>query len=372
MTLLAELCAAVDALGAAKAEWDCLAVAAKRPFSAPAWALAWWGSMRPRRGQLSLALVRDGEELAGILPLYRQGRTLRPLGGGLAPVEPLARPGREAAVAEAAAGLLAGSRSRIAGIELEAHSSSPAWTEMLAAAWPGRGGGWRWPRMDEPLPRIDFGEGFDAWLGARSSSFRREMRKKRRRLEQVGGMFRWSEGEALERDVGAFMRLHRTRLATKGGTSLGSETVETMLTAVGAELKPSGRFRLLMLELDGEPIAAQLLLAAGSEVSAWNTGFDQAQAKLSPVMLCLMEAIRDAAERGERTMSLGPGAQSYKYRLCREEEQDRLRSEVFVPHGRGYPGARLRYAPAQFRSSAAVRRLLRRPRPQPPVGAATR
>lgn len=342
-----------DDLGGLWGEWDELAVRGERPFSAPAWPLAWWESLRPGGAEMRLVLVHDGDDLVGVVPLFCARRIYAPLGGGTAPVEPLARPGLEREVAAAARAALAQALPRPASVEIETHGSSPDWAGLLGAAWRNGRGAWRWARSETPVPRVDLGAGFDDWLRAKSSSFRREAKRKRRKLEQAGGSFRFATAESLEGDVGAFMRLHRRRLAGQGGSSLTDDGVERMLISVGRELLGGGRFRLLCIDLDGEPIAAQLLLAAGREVSAWNSGFDEAQAKLSPSMQCIVEALRDASERGERTMSLGPGGQDYKYRLSNGE--DSLSSHVLVPPGASYPLTRLRLAPAQLRGGIGGR-----------------
>jgi CelD/BcsL family acetyltransferase involved in cellulose biosynthesis len=347
VALTSRMLESTDDLGPHRAEWDELAVAAHQPFGSPAWALAWWDNLRPRKAKLRLVIVQEGDRLAGIVPLFSSGRSYRPLAGGLAPAEPLSRPGLEREVAAAAVATLAESVPRPATIELELHGSSPAWAELLGEAWLDGRGAWRWAKSDTPVPRVALVDDFDAWMETRSTSFRREMRRKRRKLESAGGAFRHATEGTLENDVHTFLRLHRSRLAGQGGTNLTADGIEQMLIAVGADLLPSGRFRLLCLELDGKPIAMQLLLAGGGEVSAWNTGFDEAYAKLSPVMQCMVHSIADAAERGERMMSFGPGGQDYKYRLSNDE--DSLLSHVLVPPGVTYPLARCRLAPAQVR-----------------------
>lgn len=345
------------------AEWDELAVALDLPFATPVWALAWWHNMRPARAALRVVLVHEGERLAGVLPLFAVGRRFSLAGGELAPVEPLARPGHEEDVARAAAEALLKLRPSPSAISLRLHGSSADWGELLVSGWPKKRL-WRWVRSETPLLRVALEDGdFEAWMGARSASFRRDIRRNRRKLDGDGGSFRFATAESLRRDVHEFMRLHRERLAGQGGSNLNSDRIEEMLIAVGSEL-PSGRFRLLCLDMDGRMIAGQLLLAAGSEVSAWNSGFDEAYARYAPSMQCLVEALRDAGERGERTMSLGPGGQGYKLRLASQE--DCLRSTELLPLGARYPFLRMRLAPLQARrwlgnrlSPEAKRRLWR-------------
>lgn len=341
-------------LGRLRDEWDALAVQSERPFAAPAWGLSWWEHLRPRRAELRLLFALDeGGAAVGVAPMYCAQRAYAPLGGGMAPVEPLARPGAERQVAEAVRAALIGATPRAATVEVEAHGSSPDWAGLLGDGWGDGSGAWRWAKLDAPAPQIDLGSGFEQWLAARSKTFRREMNRKRRKLEEAGGSFRFATADSLQRDVATFLRLHRARLAGQGGSSLSGDGVERMLVAVGRELHAAERFRLLCIELEGETIAAQVLLAAGREVSAWNSGFDESRAKLSPAMLCVMESLRYASERGERTMSLGSGGQDYKYRLSNGE--DSLSSHVLVPPGASYPLARLRLLPLQLRKGLAKR-----------------
>jgi CelD/BcsL family acetyltransferase involved in cellulose biosynthesis len=344
----------IDDLAPICAEWDELALESGRPFAAPAWALSWWKHLRPERARLHVLLVEEDDGLAGVVPLYGIGRAYRSIGAALAPVEPVSRAGLESQVAEAASELLAAAEPRAELIELVEHDSGPEWAGMLSRAWPGSRGAWRWSESEAPAPLVEFGGGFEAWMSEKSKSFRRDIRSSRRKLDEGGVTFRLATEGTLESDVRDFLRLHRMRLAGRGGSSIpAGEGIERMLVAVGLDLLPSERFRLLCLDLDGEVIAADLLLAAGGEVSAWNSGFDEAYRDFSPIMQCLVYALADAAERGERTMSLGPGDQDYKYRLSNAE--DRLRSSVVVPRGVSYSLVRLRLAPRRARRALAAR-----------------
>ena len=353
MGLSARVVQSLDELDPFRARWDELAVESQRPFAAPAWAMAWWSHLRPDGAQLRVLVFEDGDRLAGVVPLFAAGRSYRPIGGGLAPVDPLSRIGFEDRIADEAARLLTELEPRPHTVELELHGSAPDWAGMLSRAWGGGRGSWRWVESEVPIPCVDLGDGFEDWIGEKSSSFRRDLRRNRRKLDDAGASFRFATEETVERDVGEFLRLHRMRLAGLGGTSLPSEGVEPMLLEVAAGLLSCGRFRLLSLELEGETIASQLLLAAGREVSAWNSGFDEAHRSHSPSMQCLVHALTDASERGERTMSLGPGGQDYKYRLSNSE--DCVRSSLIAPRGASYPLVRLRLAPRRARRALAGR-----------------
>ena len=343
-----------DALDLFREEWDGLAVETRRPFAAPAWVLAWWTHLRSEDTRLRAIFAYQGDRLVGVLPLAVDGRCYSVAGSSVSPVEPLSRAGLESDVAAAIAPVLADLTPHPVSIELKLHSSAPDWAELLGRAWPGRRGVWRWASNETAVPFIDLGhDGFDGWMEAKSASFRRDVRRKRRRLEADGASFRFANRSTLERDVNEFMRLHRIRLAGRGGSSLIGDGVESMLIAAGSELLPAGRFRLLCLEIGEKTVAVQLLLAAGGEVSAWNSGFDEEYADYSPSMQCMVQALEDSIKRGARTMSLGPGGQDYKYRLANRDEH--LTRHLLLPRGGAYPLARLRLALRQVRREVGKR-----------------
>jgi CelD/BcsL family acetyltransferase involved in cellulose biosynthesis len=104
-----------------------------------------------------------------------------------------------------------------------------------------------------------------------------------------------------------------------------------MLKEVAPRLLSAGRFHLWLLEIQGVPISAQLFLSAGDRTSYWLGGFDEAWGRYSPGLLTLLVAIEDAFNRGETCLDLGPGGQSYKYRLADGEEASS--SILLVPPG---------------------------------------
>jgi CelD/BcsL family acetyltransferase involved in cellulose biosynthesis len=335
-------------------EWDDLAVEESQPFAAPAWAMAWWDHLRPRRAELRVVLVWQGDLLVGVVPLFACGRRYLALGQGLPATEPLGRRNFERGVAEQAAMRLANAEPAPAAIELELCNTSPNWAALLCEAWPAGHRIQRWVKHKTPVPRIALDAGFDAWLSSRTTNFRRKVRHRRNLIEKAGGSYRYATSETLEHDVQAFLRLHRRRRASRGGTSLTGDGVERMLIAAGSELLESKRLRVLSLDLDGKPIAVRVLLTAGREIGVWSSGFDEDFAKLSPSLQNLMHALADAAAgKEELGISLGPGGQSYKYRLSNEE--DALLSYVLLPFGVRYPLARLQLVVEQLRHALSKR-----------------
>jgi CelD/BcsL family acetyltransferase involved in cellulose biosynthesis len=324
--------------------WDALAVAAERPYVAPAWILAWWRHAGPSGAELRALTVRDGEQLVGIAPFYAHGRTCSLAAAELgASVTAVAELGREREVVAAVAEALAALEPRPSRIDLPLQDEAAPWLSQLAAGWPAPMP-WRTTVASTPAPlvAIEPGDDFDAWLGRKSRNFRQWVRRRHRRLEAAGGIFRYATRDTLERDVAELMRLHHARRADRGGSTLARTDATALLVDAGRELVDAGRFRLLSVELDGRTISAQLYVAAGAEVGYWNGGFDEAYSEHSPSMLGLLHAIGDTASRGERRFDLGPGDQDYKYRLADDER--RLVSLALIPRGRGHMRTRSRLA----------------------------
>lgn len=340
------------------AEWDRLAVENKRPFSAPAWMLAWWRHAAPATAQLRIVVARDRGELIGVAPFYavrdRWGIVRYRLLAAEASLrtEPLAGTGREEEVAALVAAALHAARPPADIVALEGVPSSSQWPLLLSRHWPGR---WRpWSCRDRTVaaPAVVLrAETHEEWLASRSRNFREQVRRKRRDLEGRGAVFRLVPPGDVEEALGAFARLHHGRWKQRGGSGVLNAEVEQMLSEAGGHLGGDRRLRLWELVVDGKAIASHLFVAAGGEVSYWLGGFDDAWSAQQPSLQLLVAAIRHAREMGEDRMDLGGGGQPYKYRLANSEEQ--LEWHFIVRRGRRYPRARLAVAAPRWRRRVA-------------------
>jgi CelD/BcsL family acetyltransferase involved in cellulose biosynthesis len=322
--LAAETVTASDALAELAPAWDALAVAAGRPMSSPAWMLGQWRHLRPPGAELRVVTVRDDGELIAIAPFYVEpkgrGRLdLRLLGGAMPSTGPLAQAGREWDAAGPIAAALASARPRADVLALESVPLGSRWPVALRERWPGP--------LKPPLrqyyvqssPTVSLAAGsFDAWLAGKSSNFRGQMRRLRRRFAQAGGTVRAATAATLHADVATLMRLHAARWDGLGASAIVAKAAgfTALFEQLGTTGLAGGRLRLYVLELDGEPISAQLFAAAGGEALHVNGGWDERHAQLKPSLLGIVAGIEDAFERGDQRVDLGPGDQSYKQRLA--------------------------------------------------------
>jgi CelD/BcsL family acetyltransferase involved in cellulose biosynthesis len=349
--------------------WDELAVRAGRPFCGPAWMLAWWRNARPDGAGMRVVTVADGDSLVGVAPFWAvredaHNSRYEILAARLStPVGPLVAPGREFEVAEGFARALDDMRPKPSLLELEDLTGRHDWAELLSRAWPG-GRPWTLRASTRPVPIVSLGTDYETWIAGKSSKFRGESRRLRRRLEDAGANFALAGPGDLDRALQAFEGLHAARWGDRGGSNALVPGMREMFLDAARELLPAGRLRVFTIEAGDDVVAVNILVSAGGEVSGWNSGFDESWSRLSPSLQLTLHALADAAGRGEKRMSLGPGGKEYKLRLA--DEKDAVQAAILVPRGVAYPLTRLRLMSRQARieasrrlSPAAKRRLRR-------------
>jgi CelD/BcsL family acetyltransferase involved in cellulose biosynthesis len=325
------------------AEWDALAQSSELPLMAPAWLMAWWRHLAPKDARLRVVEIRDGSELVGLAPFFaapsrgRRQIDYHLLGTRLsAPLAPLSRPGREREVAAAIGNALGRASPRPDLIVLKGTRSAPRWHKAISDGWPGRVKPISFVYLTQPYPTVSLGgASFEAWLAGRSSKFRTSMRRLTRLAGEEGATWRTSVEGTLREDIEAFQRLHAARWRGRGDSSFtrhGQRMVE-MLHDAGSALIGDGRFRLLVMEIDGQPIAADIYLCGGGIVAGIGSGWDERWKRLSPPLLATMRTIEDSTKRGDVRLDMGAGDESHKTRFANGDSP--LVASVLLPPGRG-------------------------------------
>jgi CelD/BcsL family acetyltransferase involved in cellulose biosynthesis len=361
----AELITDLDSLDSLAREWDALAVADGEPQMSPGWIVPWWRHLAPPRAKPRVVAVREEGRLIGLAPFLVDHDVRGRIDYRLADIRifgrlsPLAAPSREWDVAAAVGAAFAEANPRPDLVALEALPLASPWPVALRDGWPSR----IRPIMSQYLvcgcPTVSLRDrSFDDWFAGKSSNFRGQMRRLSRRFEERGGTARMSTAATLKADVEAFVRLHGVRWQGRGDSNLVAfgEPLTPMLCEVGERLLDNGRFRMRMLQIDGEPISAQLFLAAGTRVLYVNGGWDERFAQLKPPMLGLLGAIEDAFKRGDQILDLGLGEQQYKLRFA--DGNDPVAWSVLMVPSRRLPLTWGRTTPMLVRSAArdAVKR----------------
>jgi CelD/BcsL family acetyltransferase involved in cellulose biosynthesis len=322
--LSAELITDVASLEEIAPAWDALAVSNGQPMSSPAWLLGWLRHLAPSGAGARVVTVHDGDQLVAVAPFFvdikRSGRVdYRLMGNALPRAGPVVLPGLATAAATAICRALAAASPPADLVAFECLSLASQWPLAFREQWPGgrRPPLHRYFTQGAPVVSLQE-ESFDTWLASRSSRFRSDLRRRRRRFAEAGGTFRISGRETLAADLAAFIRLHSERWRGRGKSSIvaAGERMPAMLEEIGSAHLDEGRFRLCLLEIDGEPISADLYAAAGGEVISINIGWDERFTGFGAFTLSPLYALQDAWRRGDRRLDLAPGMQPHKLRLA--------------------------------------------------------
>jgi CelD/BcsL family acetyltransferase involved in cellulose biosynthesis len=349
----------IDELGPARslaADWDALAVGQGLPLCAPGWMLSWWQHMAPSAAELRIVAVRDDQQLIALAPWFSDrgpsGRVdLRFLGAPNSDrVDVLCAPGREREVCGELLRAITAMRPSPDLVAFEAAPASSQWTRLLSGA------GRRLSRYRNsliPAPSVTLPPGPpEAWLAGRSSNFRSQMRRMRRRLAERGGEVRQivdaeEVGPALE----VLLRLHADRWEGRAPSGLAAPGISGLLQEAAGALGPD-RLRLWAAAIDGELISVQLFHAAGGRIKYWNGGWMEQHADLKPTMLTILAALEDGIARGEHALDLGAGTHPYKLRFA--DGDDPLSwGGLIVRNGR-WPRTRAELAPRVLRYRAKL------------------
>lgn len=338
--------------------WDRLAVAAGRPFCAPAWMISWWSHAAPADALLRIVVVEDNGELIGIAPLYAHSSRSRVVRYRFlsSPVskylEPLAAAGRDREVATEVANALSDASPRPDLLVFDGIPVGSRWPTMLRDHWPAAAPPWERNAYVTPSPIIDMTDStFEEWWGTRSGRWRKDLRRQRRHLGSHSVEFRLAKGRDVTQYIHDFAVLHKSRWAPRGGSFVFTRGVDLMLVDAARQLAEKDRLRLWTMEADGRPISSHLFVVAGGEAAYWLGGFDDNWAWCSPAMQVILEAVRHAWAAGDARFNLGAGAQPYKYRFANGEEL--LHWSQIAPRGPRYALTRLALAPSQVREKLA-------------------
>ena len=285
--------------------WEALwkAVPQATPFMAPAWLKPWWGAFGT--GRVVIAVRYGANGIIGLLPLYRLGDKLLPMGVGISDYfDSLLAPDAPAdtadnllrAALQATDALRADLPELPEGARLLNVVTPPGWVAESCSGPP-------CPVLRlNPEPSVPKG-------------MRRDIRQARHRAERAGG---WTAERA---DAATFparlkelTRLHQARWTGRGEAGvLADPAVLAFHQAAGPELLRAGLLRLEILRLRGQAAAAIYALLAPDRIFFYLSGFDADFAHESPGTILLAHMIKEAAREGRHEAHFLRGGEAYKY-----------------------------------------------------------
>ena len=122
----------------------------------------------------------------------------------------------------------------------------------------------------------------------------------------------------------ALIRLHGLRVNSDRGPvhldHLPGPVQKDFLCAVLARLADAGQAAVAVLEVDGQPVAAQAVLETAGRLAFYYSGFDPQWHRYSPVTVLHIAVIQDAIARGLSGLDYLPEAEPWKTRWGTEAE----------------------------------------------------
>ena len=329
----ADLIEDVEALAGIEDEWKHLAEIRGNAFVTPEWFTTWLSHHGDRADPAVVVARRDDGSLLGVMPFVRshgeRPRRIRFAGASLGDhFHPAAAAIDERAVAQATARALPPNRGYNA-LVLDNVDTGTAWSQELTEQSERR----LVTRTvkGSVLPYTDLPRSWEAFLETRSSNFRRDLRRRLRRLESshTVGIRRTATDAELSTDLETVFRLHDLRWAERGGSSTSGPRTRAFLSAFAARALERGWLRLWTLTLDREPAAAYLQWRLGSRVAGYLTGFDPKFEREGVGFALTAHTIQAAIEEGADQFDMLLGDARWKARFSTGQRE--VSTLVVVP-----------------------------------------
>jgi CelD/BcsL family acetyltransferase involved in cellulose biosynthesis len=327
------------------------------------WLHTWWKHFGKHR-RLFLVTVRSGTELVAVAPLTSRRTWVGPL---VLPVLEFAGTGtigsdyldvivRRNRESEALNGLASFLASLSMSLRLPRINKESGLATYLGKAMKHRG-------YDcvqvaaEVCPFIGLGGmSFEDFLGTIGPSHRYNFKRRLRNLDRDYEVcIEYPKTDAERREaLRTVITLHLRRWTPRGGSdAFEGAGLIAFHDEFSALANDRGWLRLMVVKLDGQPVAAFYGFRYGHKFCFYQSGFDPEYARSSIGLVMVGLTIRDAIAEGATEYDMLHGDESYKF-LWTKDVRQLIRLDI-------YPPGRLGRAHQQtVRMSAATRRLARR------------
>lgn len=285
-------------------------------FFTPQWQGAWWQVFSGDSELMLLAARHDGE-MAGILPLRRQGETLSFIGSSdvCDYMDFVICPGHEAAILSQLLDYL----EPMDWKSLDLHSLLPDSITLRHFVPLARQRGHTVETTQEDVsPRFSLPSDWDEYLSRLSRKDRHELRRKIRRLSQVESKYSAvTDQRLLVRDLDDFLDLFGQARDDK--REFMTDRMNSFFKAMAHSVAAKGYLRLAFLEVQGKRVASAMYFDCWDHFHLYNSGYDPRYASLSVGLLCKAFCIRDGILERKSHFDFLRGAEPYKYDLGGED-----------------------------------------------------
>ena len=323
--VVASLAFARSPLEDVASEWDALADATGAgPFVRPGWFGAWSSAFGG--GPVSVLTARRDGQLVGALALLSRR-------SGLVSPTNWHTPAYGAVAADdSVASALAREAVRAGAVRLDLSFLDPAEPFAAAVVEASRAAGRRVisrPVLRSPYVRLE-GD-FESYESSRPSKVRREIARRRKRLEDVGpvdvGFVDGSEN--LEALLAEGFAVEGSGWKTERGTAIAEDPAAARFYRdVAAWAAAAGRLQLGFVRVGGRAVAFSLSLVVGDTCHVVKVGFDPEFGKYAVGKLLTREAIARAFEQGLAVYDFLGAEDRYKLEWT-DEVRERIRVQAF-------------------------------------------
>lgn len=300
----------------------------RTPFLSPHWARALEAAGGPDAARARVAVVRDGGQTRGFLPVRAGWMTAMPLGAPLSDYQGLVAGGDLALDPRLFAEALGVQRIDFTSLLVEA---------------PGLA---RFARGQSFSHVLDLTGGYDAYAAERTATgtdIFKDCAKKRRKIEREIGEVAFTAESGSLADFEALVAWKRAQYAeTRQTDILAHDWTLRLIRGLWEQRDPELKGVLFTLHAGGKLAAVHYALTTPGVAHAWFIAHDCELQRYSPGVILITEVARWAAAQGLAELDLGPGDYRFKVSLANRQR----------PVGHGYVG---RFAPATLVRAAEYR-----------------
>jgi CelD/BcsL family acetyltransferase involved in cellulose biosynthesis len=303
------------------------------PFLSPGWALAVERAQVLDRGDVLVAVLRDGGAARGFLSARVTGFTAMAAGAPMSDYQAL--------VADRGAAL--NPRELIAALGVHRFDFPHMLTNQPAFSPHMRG--------ENVSYRMDLGRGYDAYAAQRraaGSGLLKDLDKRRRKIEREVGGLTFTAHSRARTDFDRLFAWKRAQLQATGQTDIfQTGWTRRLVRDLFARRDPDFGGALFTLHVGDQLASAQFYLRGRHTLHAWFIAHDPAFERYSPGLLLFQDVARWMDATPFHTLDLGAGDYRFKQQLANDR---RMVAHGFV--GRPSPLSLLRQAQYGVREAA--------------------
>lgn len=300
-----------DVFESLAADWEALALHERSPFLRPRWFSAWWSCWGSGTQIETPVVTRDGQVVA-IFPLARRGRTLvslaaetawdyRPLANDPQALENVLDAAFERDADEIVVHGLAGDTDAATRLRTRAAAHGRLVVETVVRR----------------APYVRPHGTFDDYLSSLDADFRRESRRRRRKLEADHAAAIDPVGlDVTSAALDAALALEASGWkGADGGAVLASPELTRFYRTIADAFRGDGGFRLPRIEADGRTVAMMFAFEYAGRVTSLRSAYDESLRKFGLGVLLKLAVLERCFADGLEELDLQGDAAPWKLQL---------------------------------------------------------